>query len=58
MLIALPEAANKGGVSSTNPVEPNCQQKINVPKKKIKQMHLLYLFLGISSATDSVLILI
>ena len=34
-LIARAEVANKGGVSSTNPVEPKPKRKINIPNIKI-----------------------
>ena len=39
--IALLAAANKGGVSSNRPVEPNCQIKIMNPIKEIKRRPLL-----------------
>ncbi len=42
--IALLAAANKGGVSSTNPVVPNCQTKIVNPIKKIQRRPRLLCF--------------
>ena len=44
LLIALPAAAKRGGVSSTNPVEPKPKRKIIIPKIKItKKLSSLFL---------------
>ena len=43
-LIALPAAAKRGGVSSTNPVEPIPKRKIIIPKiKTTKEVSSLFL---------------
>ena len=45
-LIAFPAAAKRGGVSSTNPVEPKPKRKIIIPKIKItKRVSNLFLVL-------------